>query len=173
MAQGPVLLKASERRREGHPPFSTFSTSGPSVAVRGGVQLGGVAASSMSAFFFAREASWGAPPWRCGAGFNSEVLLRARCEFVLWGSTEASWGGPPWRCGAVFNSEMFVRARCPKLQKNKQGRAACGPYWFRYVSVMKPARPGAWQAPGPRSPGRISIAETRRDRSGGIDIFEG
>ena len=33
---------------------------GPSVAVRGGVQLGDVAASSVSAFFLAREASWGA-----------------------------------------------------------------------------------------------------------------
>ena len=26
----------------------------------------------------ASEASWGAPPWRCGAGLNSEFLLRAR-----------------------------------------------------------------------------------------------
>ena len=66
----------------GHASFSSFSTSGPSVAVRGGLQLGGVAASSMSAFFLAREASWGAPPWRCGAGFNSEMSLRGRCNFL-------------------------------------------------------------------------------------------
>ena len=37
--------------------FSTFSMSGLSVAVRGGVQMRYVASSSMSAFFFAREAS--------------------------------------------------------------------------------------------------------------------
>merc|ERR1711965_17535 len=35
----------------------------------------------MSLFFLAPEASWGAPPWRCGAGLNSEFLLRARCDF--------------------------------------------------------------------------------------------
>ena len=55
----------------------------PSVAVRGGIQLRGVAASSMSAFFFSRARSeLGAPPWRCGAGFNSEMSLRARCDFL-------------------------------------------------------------------------------------------
>ena len=54
--------------------------------------------------FFAREATWGAPPWRCGAGFNSEVLLRARCPFFLWGSM------------GFFGVACDV-LMCPELQK--------------------------------------------------------
>ena len=34
-----------------------------------------------------------APPWRCGAGFNSELLLRARCEF-FFSSRQKRAGGP-------------------------------------------------------------------------------
>ena len=54
---------------------------GPSVAVRGGVELGVLPASSMSRFLQRRKSSSEAPPWRCGAGLNSEVFLRARSDF--------------------------------------------------------------------------------------------
>ena len=48
---------------------------GPSVAVRGGIQVGGVETSSIFLFrVVAREETSAAPPWRLGAGFTSEVF---------------------------------------------------------------------------------------------------
>ena len=49
------------------------------MAVRGGVQLGESSDTSMSTYFFSREASSEALPWLCGAGFSSEQLRGARC----------------------------------------------------------------------------------------------
>ena len=46
---------------EGAPNFSTISTSGPSVAVRGGAQLGVLATSSMSLFFPRARSELGSP----------------------------------------------------------------------------------------------------------------
>ena len=77
-----------------------------------------------------------APPWRCGAGFNSEMFVRARCPLFFSGEKRA---GGPLRGGAGRGStrrcsyELDVRfwAQAPKiLGRAAQGRAACGAYWF-------------------------------------------
>ena len=71
---------------------------GPSVAVRGGVQLGAASCTSMSSIFFSREASSEALPWRCGAGFSSEQLRAPRCRFFVRTHPEA---------GPVFTSSQL------------------------------------------------------------------
>ena len=81
--------------------------------LRGGAGRGPTAIVSLRArcplfFSLAREASWGAPSWRCGAGFSSEVSLRARCPLFFFLAREASWGPPPRRYGAGLSSEMSL-----------------------------------------------------------------
>ena len=60
-------------------------------------------------FRFNRDDS---PPWRFGAGLNSEFFLRARCPLFLQ-RRKSSSEVPPWRCGAGLNSEFLLRAPCP------------------------------------------------------------
>ena len=59
-----------------------------------------------------------APPWRCGAGFTSEMFVRARCNFFF--SREKRPGGPlrggagrgsTRRCSYELDVRFFFRAR--------------------------------------------------------------
>ena len=100
----------TEPPRRGVPDRARCLISG-ACAVQGTLSVG---ARGLRIF---RQFRYQAPPWRCGAGLNSEFLLPARCSLFSL-APEASWGAPPWRCGAGLNS------------KNAQGRAARGTYFI-------------------------------------------
>ena len=98
----------------------------------------------MSLFFLAPEESWGAPPWRCGAGFNSDLFLRARCPFFSRAGSDL--GAPSV---AVRGGAQPCRCRCeldvPLLRKYAPGRAARG---ARHAAQSRPFQ----RPPGPPGP---------------------
>ena len=86
---------------EGASNFSTISISGPSVAVRGGAQLGLLSTSSMWLFFPGVRSELGSPSVAVRVGFELGVLV-----------TSSMW---PFFPGA-------------RSEKNARGRAARGAY---------------------------------------------
>ena len=93
------------------------------MAVRGGVQLGDVAASSMSAFSLAREASWGgALRGGAGRGSHSEVALH-ELDVTFWAQgSEYIWGyARPCRSGTAAAAVPLAALTGLPIYK---------PYWF-------------------------------------------
>ena len=87
-------------------------------------------------FFEASEASWGPPPWRCGAGFKSELFRRARSGFLfprarseLGAPSVAMRGGVQIGVVPTISIWLFERENAPKKRGGPKKKGGLGLSW--------------------------------------------
>ena len=146
----------------GRASFSTFSTSGPSVAVRGGVQLGDVRTSSMSVFFFFTRLT------RQKKG--EESVRRPRRSVAEKAQRRGREGGgrEPWREFEMPRPGPRVSTGASRIRDRDRYRVS-GSLRDRKDRASLPlaGAPGGGGTPDPGGEGRIVCETVRRTRDPG------